>query len=67
MSRFVLDVEKNFDHTISDVPKTGCTLEIRKIDKLYYSIFQHYKDSVYEAGTFTKEELKAIWQMLSAE
>ena len=67
MSRFLLAIEKDFESTQVDVKKTGCTLEIRKIDKLYYSIFQHYKDNVYEAGTFTKEELKAIWQMLSAE
>ena len=67
MSKFILDVEKSFDHTVSDVPKTEVSLEIRKIDKEYYSIFQHTRDSVFECGTFTKEEWRVIWKMLSVK
>ena len=64
MKKFILS-DKDFEKVIADVPNTQVTLEIRKIDKLYYSILYHYGDHVFEQGTFTKEELFVLWKMMS--
>ena len=64
--KFVLS-DKDFERIIADVPNTKVTLEIRKIDKKFYSIFYHYGENVCEAGTFTKEELWVIYNMLKTE
>ncbi len=66
MSTFILD-QKEFESIKAEVPKSDVILEIKRIDKTLYSIFYHYKDSVFESGTFTKPELKVLWQMLSAK
>jgi hypothetical protein len=61
--KFALD-DKDFASMKADVPKQGSTLEIRKLGKDYF-IFNHYKNTVEDYGSFNKEELKAIWQMLT--
>ena len=64
MTNFIL-ADKDFESVIADVPNTQVTLEIRKIDKKYYSIFYHYNDELCEQGTFTKDELFVLWKMMS--
>ncbi len=54
----ILD-DKDFQYIKSD------PLEIYKIDKEDYTLFYHEGDKVYECWTFTKEELKKLWIMLS--
>jgi hypothetical protein len=63
MSKFALD-DRDFSSMKADVPKLGSTLEIRKLNNEYY-IFSHHGDQIEDYGSFTKEELKAIWQMLT--
>jgi len=65
MSKFILDNNKDFESVKAKVPLTQVTLELRKIDKTYYSIFYHADDIVTECGTFTKQELKTVWKMMS--
>jgi hypothetical protein len=64
MPKFIFD-NKDFESVKADIPKTDYHFELRKIDKIYYSIFEHIGNSVFECGTFTKTELKTIWQMLT--
>lgn len=65
MSKFILDSQKDFESIKADVPKSDVSFEIRKIDATLYSIFLHHKETVFECGTFSKTELKTIWQMLT--
>jgi hypothetical protein len=67
MSNFILDTEKDFASHRARVPGTETTLELKRIDNKLYSIFYHYKDSVFECGTFNKSELKTLWKMLTAK
>jgi hypothetical protein len=65
MSTFALD-DKKFASMKAVVPKLGSTLEIRKLGSDYF-IFSHREGSVEDYGSYTKEELKAIWQMLTVK
>jgi len=64
--KFIL-ADKDFESIIADVPESKISIELRKLDKKFYSIFYHYGDEVQECGTFTKEELWVIWKMLSGK
>jgi hypothetical protein len=66
MSKFLLS-DRDFESVKSRVGNTKTTLEINKIGKDEYAIFEHIGDSVFERDTFTKEEMKTIWQMLTTE
>jgi len=65
--RFILN-EKDFESIKSNIPGTQYWIEITKISEVDYSVFIHRANgSVYENGTYTKEELKTIWKMLSVK
>jgi hypothetical protein len=65
MSKFALN--KDFESIRTNVPKTAKSFEISKFGKDEYMLLEHSGDSVGEIYTFTKEELKAIWIMLTTE
>ena len=62
--KFILD-NKDFDSVKADAPKPDCSFEIRKIGKDDYALFYHTRDNVFECWTFTKFELRIIWEMMS--
>ena len=64
--KFLLN-DKDFDSFKADIPQTGKTLEILKLDKDEYCLLEHIGDNVGEIATFTKKELRVLWQMLSTE
>ena len=66
MSKFLLS-DKDFESVKSHIGASTSTLEIRKINGGYYAIFEHVGDSVFERDTFTKEEMRTLWQMLTTE
>jgi len=66
MSKFLLS-DKDFESVKSQIGNTGRRLEIRKINNGCYSIFEYVGDSVFERDSFTKEEMRTIWQMLTTE
>jgi len=64
--KFAFD-NKDLDFVVADVPDSQVTLEVRKIDKIHYSIFYSCNDSVCECGTFNGKELKMLWKMLTGK
>jgi len=66
MSNFLLS-DKDFESVKSEIGETGRILEIYKVDKDDYAIFEHLGNSVFERGTYTKKEMETIWQMLSTK
>jgi hypothetical protein len=64
MSKFALN--KDFESIRVNIPKAAKSFEINKIGKDEYALLEHAGDSVGEIYTFTKEELRSIWIMLSA-
>jgi len=67
MKNFILD-NKDFDSMQVDIPEESVTLELKRLDKQYFAVFEHYgekRDYVNESGVYTKNELKALWKILS--
>jgi len=64
--KFLLN-DKDFDSFKADIPNTGKTFEILKLDKDEYCLLEHIGDSVGEIATFTKKELLVLWNMLTTE
>lgn len=64
--KFIFD-DPDIDFVKADVPESEVTLEIRKIDNDSYAIFWYCKDSPYECGVFTRDELKVLWKMMSSK
>lgn len=65
MSKFALN--KDFESIRTNIPKSAKSFEINKFGKDEYALLEHVGDSVGEIYTFTKEELKALWIMLTTE
>ena len=63
--RFVLN--KKIDSIRSTVPtgKGRQAFEITETDRDQYTLYEHIGDAVWEIHTFTKEELRTIWIMLT--
>ena len=66
MSKFLLS-DRDFESVKARIGSSTNTLEIRKINGGYYAIFEHVGNSVFERDTFTKEEMRTLWQMLTIE
>ena len=66
MSKFLLS-DRDFESIKARIGSSTNTLEIRKINGGYYAIFEHVGNSVFERDTFTKEEMRTLWQMLTIE
>lgn len=66
MSKFLLS-DKDFESIKSSCGTSGKTLELRKVGDNVYSIFEHIGNHVFERDSFTKEEMKTIWQMLTTD
>ena len=66
MSKFLLS-DRDFESIKANVKNSNISVEIRKIDNDAYAIFEHVGNSVFERDTFTKEEMRTIWQMLTTE
>jgi len=64
MAKFALD--RNFESIRSNVPGAKNSLELSRFGKDEYNLFVHLGDTVTELGTFTKSELRTIWEMLTA-
>jgi hypothetical protein len=65
MTKFGID--KDFDSAKGDIGKTGRTLELLKTDKDEYSLMEHHGDNVEGLTTFTYEELKTLWRMITVK
>ena len=64
--KFVFD-DDDIAFVKADVPKSGTTLEIRKLEPDTFTIFWYCDDCPYECGVFNKQELKVLWKMLSSK
>ena len=62
--RFAFD-NPDMDFAKAKVPYSDVIFEIIKTEKDAYSIFTLAGDTANEVATFTKEELKTLWKMLS--
>jgi hypothetical protein len=58
-------ITKDFDNSSGQVGKTAKRLELLKTDKDEYSLMEHNGNIVEGLTTFTKEELKTLWKMMS--
>ena len=64
MSKFAID--KNFDSIRSGLLKSKKNFELTQFGDDEYTLLEHMGDSVGEIATFTKEELKTLWIMLTS-
>ena len=64
--RFALN-NKDFDSAHTGTLKSGKSLELTKTGKDEYLLLEHIGDNVGEIYTFTKQELLALWAILTEE
>jgi hypothetical protein len=64
MSKFAL-ADKDFDTVKGGIPKTGKTFELLKLSKDEYILFEHIGNHAGEVASFTYNELKVLWMMLT--
>jgi len=68
--RFILENE-TFAGIVRDVPNTNITFELRKQEDGSYGLYRHIVDEIedkVDGGVeFTKDELLAVWEMLSED
>lgn len=64
--KFLLN-DKDFDSCKANMNNGKWTFELKKTGKNDYSVFYHTNEDVYENGTYTKEELKMLWMILSSK
>lgn len=59
-------ITKDFDSSSGRIGKTDKSLELVRFED-EYTLLEHYGDNVGEIYTFTKEELRTLWIMMSAK
>ena len=59
-------IGKDFDSSSGRIGKTDKRLELVRFED-EYTLLEHYGDNVGEICTFTKEELRTLWIMMSAK
>lgn len=64
MTKFALN-NKDVDSIKGGIPKSKKSFEIIKFSDDEYILLEHVGDSVGEIATFTYQEFKTIWMMLS--
>lgn len=64
--RFALN-NKDIDSIKGGVLKSNKTLEIIKFSDDEYILLEHVGDSVGEIASFTYQEMKTLWMMLSSQ
>jgi hypothetical protein len=64
MMKFVLS-DEDFESSSCYVVKSEKRLELRKFGKDEFILFEHIGDNVNEVVSFTKEEWKTLWLMLT--
>lgn len=64
--KFALN-DKDIDSIKGGVLKSKKTLEIIKFDDDEYILLEHDGDSVGEIASFTYQEMKTLWMMLSSQ
>lgn len=65
MGEIKFALTKDFESIISGTLKDNSHLELTKFSNDEYILLEHKGDLVEEIYTFTKEELKALWMMLT--
>lgn len=65
MSKFALC--KNFESAKANAPGSKTTFELLKTHEDEYTLLEHVGDHVGEIYSFTKSELRAIWEMLASK
>jgi hypothetical protein len=66
MTKFALN-NKDIDSIKGAIPKSKKWFEIVKFSDDEYILLEHLGDNVGEIATFTYNEMKTIWMMLSSE
>lgn len=59
-------ITKDFDSSSGRIGKTDKRLELIRFED-EYTLLEHIGDNVGEIYTFTKEELRTLWMMLSSQ
>jgi len=59
-------INKDFDSSSGRIGKTDKRLELVRFED-EYTLLEHIGDGVGEIYTFTKEELRTLWVMMSAK
>lgn len=59
--------DKDFASFKADIPNSGKSFEVRKVEHGQYCVLEHSGNSVNELMTVSKLELKTLWQMLSTD
>lgn len=57
-------IGKDFDSSMARIGKTDKRFELVRFED-EYTLLEHYGDNVGEIYTFTKEELRTLWAMMS--
>ncbi len=57
-------INKDFDSSMARIGKSDKHFEIVRFED-EYTLLEHHGDSVGEIYTFTKEELRTLWAMMS--
>jgi hypothetical protein len=59
-------ITKDFDSSSGRIGKTDKRLELIRFED-EYTLLEHIGDNVGEIYTFTKEELRTLWMMMSVQ
>jgi len=66
MTKFALN-NKDIDSIKGSIAKSKKTFELIKFSDDEYILLEHIGDNVGEIATFTYNEMKTLWMMLSSE
>ena len=66
MTKFALN-NPDVDSIKADIPKSKKSFEIVKFNDDEYILLEHVGDSVGEIASFTYNEMKTLWMMLSSQ